>query len=147
MITPSLRAFVDHVVRAKRITAKDLQRFHREIAADGLASREEADMLVALDRAVRETDPAWADCLTAVTVEFVVWVSRPTGYVDADTARWLIDSLTCGIGPTETARRIAFEVVKEAQQADEALLAFVLRDGQRSRRSLRRKPVAGEAAA
>jgi hypothetical protein len=130
MIDHSLDEFVARVADARRIGIADVRDLQRNLLPEGFASREEADMLIALDRAVTDKDPAWAEFLVGAVVAFAVWTSRPTGYVDADTARWLIASLECGAGPTETARRIAFEVVREAEQADEALLIFVLRKPQ-----------------
>jgi hypothetical protein len=47
--------------------------------------------------------------------------------VDAEAASWLIATLSAGGCPTDMARRIAFEVVKEADSVDESLIAFVLR--------------------
>ncbi|HEX2726250.1 MAG TPA: hypothetical protein VHN20_10555 [Beijerinckiaceae bacterium] len=132
MIDHSLAAFVARVGKRERICAEDVHELQRSILPEGLASREEADVLIALDRAVADQDPAWADFLVAEVVAFAVWTSRPTGYVDADTARWLSASLGCGTGPSETARRIAFEVVREAELVDEALLVFVLRSPQRA---------------
>lgn len=114
----------------------------REVLSDGLSTREEADVLIALDRAATEADPAWAAYLVTAVVDFVVWGSRPTGYVDQDTARWLVTSLSCGQGPTRTACRIAFEAVKEAEQVDETLLTFVMHDARRAGR-----PVAVDMAA
>jgi hypothetical protein len=130
MIDHSLAAFVSRISDCKRIGAEDVRELQRNILPEGFASREEADVLIALDRAVADQDPAWADYLLAEVVAFTVWASRPTGYVDADTARWLTASLGCGAGPSETARRIAFEVVREAELVDEALLVFVLRSPQ-----------------
>jgi hypothetical protein len=127
MVDNSLAAFVARVAESKRIWAEDVHELKRNILPEGFASREEADMLIALDRAVADQDPAWADFLVAEVVAFTVWTSRPTGYVDADTARWLTASLGCGAGPSENARRIAFEVVREAERVDEALVVFVLR--------------------
>jgi hypothetical protein len=127
MIKNSLRVFVDGVVERKRIGIEDVRELSREILPDGIVSREEADVLVALDRALSDVDAAFADYLVASLVEFAVWTARPTGYVDQDTARWLETSLGCGTGPTPTAMRAAFEVVKEAQRVDEALLGFVMR--------------------
>ena len=134
MIKGSLHAFTDCVLEAKRISEEDVQLLQRSILEDGLASREEADVLIALDRAVDAAHPAWAVYLIGAVVEFVVWTSRPTGVVDADTARWLVASLGCGLGPTETAARIAFEVIREAERTDEALVAFVLHAAERRRR-------------
>lgn len=127
MIKHSLLIFADRAVENGSISAKDVNELQRIVLADGITCREEADTLIALDRAVPGADPAFADFLVAQIVDFAVWTSRPTGYVDQDTARWLVASLGCGSGPSENARRIAFEVVKEAEQVDEVLLAFAMR--------------------
>lgn len=126
MITEALHIFCDRVLEAKHIGAADVLELQREVLPDGIMTREDVDVLVALDRAVPGADPKWAEFLLAAVVEFVVWTSRPTGYVDRDQARWLATSLGCGHGPTETAARIAFEVVRESQQVDEILLAFTM---------------------
>src|SRR5829696_9890070 len=70
----------------------------------------------------------------------------PTGYIDADTARWLVATLSAGHGPTENAARIAFEVVKEAEKADEALLAFAMRGAKNRTRRNEREPAESVAA-
>ena len=131
MIKATLRTFVDTVLDNRELTLEDTNLLRRDLLADGLACREEADILIALDRAV-PTDPAYREFLVAAVVDYVVWTEERTGYVGADAARWLVTSLTCGAGPTETARRVAFETIKEAQQVDEALLGFVLAAAQRS---------------
>jgi len=132
MIDRSLAAFAARVAERNRIDAEDIHDLQRNVLPEGFASREEADVLIALDRAVADQDPAWADFLVDAVVAFAVWTSRPTGYVDADTARWLTGLLGCGAGVSETARRIAFEVVREAERVDETLLVFVLRAPQRA---------------
>jgi hypothetical protein len=127
MIKVSLHSFVDRVMETRVISADDVRVLQREIFVDGLVSREEADVLIALDRAVAKADPTFADFLVRAVVDFAVWGARPTGYVDQDGARWLTQSLSCGAGPTEAAARIAFEIVREAQQVDEILLAYAMR--------------------
>jgi hypothetical protein len=134
MIKGSLHAFTDRVLENKRVGEDDVLVLQRSLLKDGLASREEADVLIALDRAVESAHPAWSAYLVGAVVEFVVWTSRPTGVVDADAARWLVASLGCGLGPTETAVRIAFEVIREADRTDEALVAFVLHAAAERRR-------------
>jgi len=134
MIKNSLHLFTDRVLESKLIGEDDVLLLQRSLLEDGLASREEADVLIAHDRAVESAHPAWSAYLVGAVVEFVVWTSRPTGVVDADTARWLVASLGCGLGPTETAVRIAFEVIREADRTDEALVAFVLHAAAERRR-------------
>lgn len=132
MIKNSLRVFVDRVLENKKISAEDVGLLQGTVLPDGVTTREDADVLVALDRAVADTDASWVVFLVASVVDFVVWTSRPTGYVGHDDASWLVATLSCGKGPARNARRIAFEVIREAEQVDEALLAFALR-GSRER--------------
>jgi hypothetical protein len=134
MINATLRVFIDRVLENNRITAENVQQLQRAVLRDGVTTREEADVLVALDRAIAEADPFWADFLVASIVDFVVWTSRPTGFVSHDDAIWLATTLSCGGGPTEHAKRIAFEVIREAEQVDEALLAFAMRGSRRRSR-------------
>jgi hypothetical protein len=130
-----LQSFCDSIIAKGRLEENDLRELQRDILADGITSRNDADALIGLDQAVgASAAPGWAECLVASLVEFVVWTSRPTGVVDADAARWLIASLGCGLGPTETAVRIAFEVIREADRTDEALVAFVLHAAAERRR-------------
>ena len=52
---------------------------------------------------------------------------RPPGNIDRDKAHWLVTTLSAGEGPTPLAQKIAFEVVREAESCDEALVGFALR--------------------
>ena len=122
MFTPELRAFINTVIDNKRITADDVRHLKSCILQDGIGSRLEADALLALDRTL-DTDPSWADFLTAVMVDYVVWGSRPTGRVPAEKAAWLITAFTCG-EPTGNGVRIARAIVAEAQEVDPELLLF-----------------------
>jgi len=129
--------FVDEILDRQCITAKDVAHIQRDILPDGITCREEADVLIALDRAVKHQDASFADCLVAMLVDFVVWGERPTGIVRGEDAHWLVTSLGAGGGPTVNALRVGMEIVREAQQVDEVLLAFLLRgQGNRLRRAL-----------
>lgn len=127
MIKTSLEIFVHTVVAAREITLADVRRLQRDILPDGVENRDEADLLVALDRAVPEKHCTWSAFVIQTVVDFVVWTSRPTGYVDQETASWLVASLSAGCGPSPIAEAIAFDVVREAERADEILIAFVMR--------------------
>ncbi|KQP50510.1 hypothetical protein ASG40_12005 [Methylobacterium sp. Leaf399] len=126
MINASLQLFCNRVVAEGRLDAGDVRLLAGEILVDGIACRDEADMLIALDRASVDADPAFGDLLTALVVDFAVWGERPTGYIDAGIARWLAASLGAGSGPTPLAARIALSVVQEAQASDEHFIAFAL---------------------
>lgn len=126
MISQPLRHFVAKALRSKRITFQDVQQLQRTILPDGLSTRAEAEALVALDQAVTKSDPAWAGYLVRIVVDFAVWGSRPTGYVDEETAHWLATWLACE-KPSKAVLRIGREVVSEAQAVDDVLRAFVER--------------------
>ena len=127
MIGHELREFVDHVMDRRVIDDEDVRILQREILHEVVLTRDIIDILVALDRAVADKSPLFADVLLAFCVDFSVWESRPTGRIDRDKAHWLVTTLSAGDGPTPLAQKIAFEVVREAESCDEALVSFALR--------------------
>lgn len=127
MIRTSLEHFVHDVMAAGEIKLSDVRRLQRHVIPEGVESRDEADLLIALDRAIGTKHCSWSAAAIQTVVDFVVWTSRPTGYVDHDTAAWLVASLSAGRGPTPLAEAIAFEVVREAERADAVLLEYVMR--------------------
>jgi hypothetical protein len=129
MIDHELREFVDRVMDCHAIDDEDVKMLRRDILSDEVLTRDIVDVLVALDRAVPETCAAFADYLVALVVDYAVWESRPTGVIDRDKAHWLVTTLSAGEGSTQTAQRIAFEIVREAERCDEILLGFALRKG------------------
>ncbi|MDP3407935.1 hypothetical protein [Bosea sp. (in: a-proteobacteria)] len=111
------------------IDAEDVNCLQRDILDEAVVTRDVIDVLVALDRAVPQRCEAFGDYLVALVVDFAVWQNRPTGVIDRDKAHWLVTTLSAGEGPTVTARRIAFEIVREAERCDEALIGFALDKG------------------
>jgi len=126
MIGHELREFVDRVMDRLSIDDEDVNILQRDILDDVILTRDTIDVLIALDRAVPDSSAAFAEYLVRLVVDFVVWQNRPTGVIDRDKAHWLVTTLSAGEGPTRTARRIAFEIVKEAERCDELLLGFAL---------------------
>ena len=57
----------------------------------GIATTQEAELLIGLDRKLAKAEPAWIEFLVGAIVDFAVWGTRPTGYVDAQTGTWLLD--------------------------------------------------------
>jgi hypothetical protein len=117
MERPELSDFVQQVISRGRITYGDIKRLQRKVLPDGVMTREEAEALLILDRTVERMDPTWAAYLSDTIVDFVVWGSRPTGYVDQETAHWL-ETLLC-VKPTKAAGRILREVLHEAEGVDQ----------------------------
>jgi hypothetical protein len=122
-----LSEFAGKILQKNRISFGDVQRLQRDILPDGLTSREEAEILIGLDRGVAKADGAWGRWLVATLVDFVVWGERPTGIVDEDTARWLAAALegSAGEAGSKRARLIARAIVEEAQAFEnDALVAL-----------------------
>src|SRR4051794_40253660 len=125
MTNNQLRAVIDRAFDRERISCEDVRELQREVF-ERLTCREEVNWLAALDRAIPSADPLWAKFFIASVVEFVVWTSRPTGYVDNETARWLVTALMSMDRATVNAHRAALEIVREAQQVGEELLPLLL---------------------
>lgn len=126
MTRQSLEHFIQDIVGKAEISLDDVRRLRRDVLPNGFETRDEADLLIALDRAVDRRHGVWSAFVLEAVVQYVVWTTRPTGYVDRETANWLIASLSAGRGPTRLAEAIAFEVVREAEGADAALVTFAL---------------------
>jgi hypothetical protein len=113
MISKALNHFATKIAAKNRIGFGDVRRLQRDILPDGLMTREEAELLLALDRSIGRADRAWSEFLVGAVVEFVVWSERPTGQVDEDMTRWLAGVL--GSGPlTRSGRLITLEIAREA---------------------------------
>ena len=125
MNTVSFQDLTARALKSKRITFGDVRRLQRCILPDGIASREEAEVLIALEQVVRKVDPSWGDFLISAVMDFVVWGCRPTGHVDQDASRWLVARLSSGPA-TKTIHRLMREILAEAEQVDEALSSFAV---------------------
>ena len=121
----SVQQFCNHAVSAGTISDEDLLVLKREVLADGIMSREEADLLIALERAVIGSQD-FADFLVAAVVDFAVWGERATGTIGCEAAAWLSASISGRSGPSPVGARIAMEIVREAHGSAEALMAFAL---------------------
>lgn len=126
MITNQLREVVESILEKGRIDDIDVNRVARDVLDGKVLSHDVIDVLIALDRAISVPNANWAEFLVSTVVDYVVWTSRPTGIVTRDLAQWLVATLAVGEGPTANARRIAFEVVREAERCDEMLISFAM---------------------
>lgn len=126
MINKTFRQFIDRILNDRCITDDDVRLLQRDLLPHGISCQDEADMLIALDRAIRRRSRRWDDFLVQAVTEFAVWTARPTGIVMGGDARWLVSSLTAGGEETNNALRIAAAVMGEAQMADDLLGDFVM---------------------
>lgn len=127
MTNTALELFCTRIVDAGRLTQDDVRELAREILPDGIMGREEADLLLALDRAVADSHEGFAAFVTAEVVNFAVYGERPTGIITREMSAWLSASIAGRKGPTALGSRIAMEIVREAETSDETLIAFALK--------------------
>ncbi len=71
MTDAKFSAFVANILRAKRIRFGDVRRLSRDVLPRGVEDRSTAEALLALDRAIDRTDPAWIDYLAGSIRDFV----------------------------------------------------------------------------
>ena len=110
----SLQVFAERVLAKSRIGKRDVQDLQRNCLADGVITRDEAETLIRLDREAGSVHASWPAFFIASLTDYVVWGSRPTGTIDADTAQWLAGALTTG-GCCPRAARLVAELLIEAQ--------------------------------
>jgi hypothetical protein len=124
MVHSSLQAFADSLRAKGRIGKQDVALLQRAFLADGIMSRHEAELLIALDQEIAGADATWSAYLIGALVDYAVWGARPTGIIDRETGAWLAALLT-GAGSSPLAGRILAEIVREADRVDAALLAHL----------------------
>jgi hypothetical protein len=131
-----LREFVRRALDEKRIRFGELRRLQRNILPAGITSREEAEVLIALDHTIATSNKQWTDYLTSAIRQFVVQRSGKPKQVDHETAEWLVQVLSDS-GSSKTAVRIVNEIVCEAETVDPVLLALAHGGTGKGRRSSR----------
>lgn len=119
MITGPLHEFIDRVIDHGAMRDEDVARLRCEICPDGIASRSEADALIALDRLV-DVPASWGDFMVQALLAFAQRQCAATGILTHDFINWLNSSLDIG-QPTERAARIAAAVIAETHCVDDYL--------------------------
>ena len=114
--------FVSELREKGRIGKYDVQTLRDTFLKDGLASRTDADLLIALDRDVDSVHFSWPAFFISSLTEFAVWNSGEPGYTDADKSKWLLDALG-GEDATERGKRALAAIAQEAECFDEAFFA------------------------
>jgi hypothetical protein len=122
----TLRDFARAAVESNRIRFGDVRRLQRDILPSRITTREEAEVLIALDGVIEKADRDWRDYLIRTVRDFAVWGLRPVGQVDREKAEWLIAILSSGVS-RKTAGTIVREIVRAAALVDDALLVWAAR--------------------
>jgi hypothetical protein len=125
MDTDPLTLFARKVSTSGRLLFADLRRLRRDILPNGIATREEAEILLSLDQ-VRRLDEAWSPYLIEAVSAFVVLSSELE-----DRGAWLAQALKAA--QPKTAAAIVWALAREGYPLGDDLAPFARRSGKRQR--------------
>jgi hypothetical protein len=89
-MTTHFRNLAEQAMADGGISAAEILGLRREGWADGRIDPAEAEALFVLNDHLHDTSPEWTDCFVEALGEFVINGAEPRGYVEDDTADWLI---------------------------------------------------------
>jgi hypothetical protein len=84
------RAALVAMERLRAVNLETVRNLRREVFADGVVSREEADALFDLERAARPEAEEWGEFFVETIVDYLLWQQRPSGVLNEAQAEWLI---------------------------------------------------------
>src|SRR5262245_50761254 len=117
MHNSKLQDFVTVTVLHNRITFGDVRRLQRDYLPHGLASREDAEVLIRLDGMIERADRAWTDWLVAAVFDFAVFSERSVDAAASGTCESLLYLLAGLDISTKATRRLE----RDLQQALEPI--------------------------
>jgi hypothetical protein len=120
-----LDAFMAQLMNSARVTQENVLELRRNVFADGIMTRGEAQMLLDIDRAAKDKCADWAPFLYEAVSDYIVHQERPAGYISQDNAVWLQNTLACD--SAETVTGLLVHVLEKAKSAPESLSAMGLR--------------------
>jgi hypothetical protein len=106
MHNSKLQDFVTITVLHNRITFGDVRRLQRDYLPHGVATREDAELLIRLDGMIERADRAWTEWLVASAFDFAVFSERSVDAVASGTCEWLLDLLAELDISTKATRRL-----------------------------------------
>ncbi len=110
-----------------RITAEDVTMLRREVFADGVVSRGEAEALFALDQTARDKCGEWAPFFVEAVTDYIVHQEKPEGYVSRENADWLVRTVSRdGMVDSRTELELLVHVLEVAKSSPGFLSAYAL---------------------
>ncbi|MEW6633655.1 MAG: hypothetical protein AB1440_22520 [Pseudomonadota bacterium] len=110
-----------------RINADDVTMLRREVFADGVVTRGEAEALFALDQTAREKCQEWAPFFVEAVTDYIVHQEKPEGYISQDNADWLVRAISRdGMVDSRTELELLVHVLEEAKSSPSQLSAYAL---------------------
>jgi hypothetical protein len=111
----------------KNIDAGDVLALLREVYAEGIATQEEAEELIAFDRSLTDPSQAWNDFVAVTIADHVLVRTAPAGQIDASKTRWLVAKLAGQSGRTSAGGfATILRVIETAREVPNEFLVFAL---------------------
>jgi hypothetical protein len=110
-----------------RIADEDVTMLRRDVFADGVVTRGEAEALFALDQSARDKCPQWAPFFVEAVTDYIVHQEKPEGYISDENAAWLIRIISRdGMVDSRTELELLVHVLEEAKSSPGKLSAYAL---------------------
>jgi hypothetical protein len=110
-----------------KITAEDVTMLRREVFADGVVTRGEAEALFALDQTARDKCGEWAPFFVEAVTDYIVHQEKPEGYISEQNADWLVRTVSRdGMVDSRTELELLVHVLEEAKSSPDQLSAYAL---------------------
>jgi hypothetical protein len=120
-------SLVQSIAAKGRVSAEDALALRRAAYADGGISRQEAEMLVALDGKTGSDDAEWIAFFLESLTDYLVMQEAPVGYISPENARWLIACAGGDAGAkSSTMLELLIRIMEKATSCPPALAAFAL---------------------
>jgi len=119
----ALQTLADQLAADTVITAEEALEVRKAVFPDGVVSREEAEMLIALAARVANGDPQWSHAFVEALADHVLASGAYPGHVDEATTSWLTTRLGQE-GPRETEVEAVLKILERAESAPEYLTTF-----------------------
>jgi hypothetical protein len=114
-----------------RITAEDVLSLRRVMYADGIASRNEAESLFALNNSCSDRCDEWTEFMVEMVCDYIVNQEKPAGYITENNADWLVAMISRdGIVDSVAELEMLIKVLEKATSSPESLSVFALRQVQ-----------------
>lgn len=110
-----------------RIAAEDVAMLRREVFADGVVTRGEAEALFALDQTARDKCAEWAPFFVEAVTDYIVHQEKPEGYISQENADWLVRTISRdGMVDSLTELELLVHVLEKAKSSPGRLSAYAL---------------------
>ncbi|MEQ1492246.1 MAG: hypothetical protein ABL932_17010 [Terricaulis sp.] len=105
------------------VTADEALEMRRIVFPDGVVSRDEAEMFIAVAARVANTDEEWTHAFVEAISDYVLSKGAYPGHVDEETTSWMMAHFGKD-GPRETEVEAVLKVIERAESAPESLCVF-----------------------